>query len=554
MLFSYDDYVSDVLSGRVLACKWVRLACERHKRDIEESHETGFYFDHKAAKIAIAFFKYLKHWKGEWNGQAIELSDWQQFIVGSLFGWKRPDGFRRFRTAYIEVPRKAGKTTMAAGIGLYLMLADGEAGAEIYSAATKKDQAKISHNDAKMMLERSPQLSKLAKIYRDNLSSIELASKFEPLGRDADSLDGLNIHGAICDEVHAWPHRDLWDVLQTATGSRRQPLMLAITTAGFNRQSFCWNMHDYSTKILEKIHKDDSFFGIIYTLDDGDDWENPETWAKANPNLGISKKLDDIQRLANQAKLMPEALNSFLRLHLNVWTQAETSWVNGEKWAECGIVKYTEDSLKGRVCFAGLDLSTTTDISALVYVFPPLRGEKGYKVIPRFFIPANNIRERVKRDRVPYDMWLKQGLVIATPGDVIDYDFIIEHVKKDGKVFKIKEIAFDRWGAVSISTQLSGAGFQMVQFGQGFASMSAPMKELEKIMLTGELQHNDNPVLSWMAHNVVARIDPAGNIKPDKEASTEKIDGIVSLIMGLDRAMRAGNASSVYQSRGVLTL
>jgi phage terminase large subunit-like protein len=313
-------------------------------------------------------------------------------------------------------------------------------------------------------------------------------------------------------------------------------------------------LHDYSQKILEKIHKDDTFFGIIYTLDEGDDWTDIKTWEKANPNLGISKKLDDLERLADKAKAMPTALNAFLRLHLNVWTQAETAWVNGDKWRECGLVHYTEESLKGRVCYAGLDLSSTTDLSALVYVFPPIKGEKGYKILPRFWIPSDNLRDRVKRDRVPYDTWLNLGLITTTPGNVVDYEYILGQMMLDKKIFNIKEVAFDRWGAASITTQLAGRGFSVVEFGQGFASMSPPMKELEKLILSGEFYHNENPVLSWMAHNVVARLDPAGNIKPDKEKSTEKIDGIVALIMGLDRATRNKTGESVYHTRGIRTL
>lgn len=567
MHFTAEQYCNDVINGRISVCQWVRLACERHRRDLIDGHQRGLCFDERAAKMVIAFFSVIKHSKGEWAGRPVQLEPWQQFILWVLFGWKRADGTRRFKTAYIEVPRKNGKTLLAAGLGCFLTVADGEGGAEVYSAATTRDQARLSHGDAVRMVRQSPELGRELKLYKDNIHSTRTFSKFEPLSSDYNSLDGLNVHGAIADELHAWKGRDLWDILETATGSRRQPLMLAITTAGSDRQSLCYQWHDYVEKVLAGILEDDSVFGVIYTIDEGDDWGDESTWFKANPNLGISKKLENMRDLAARAREMPSQLNAFLTKHLNVWVSGETRWMNPDKWRACNTAVSIEQ-LRGRKCYGGLDLSTTTDVSALIWVFEPLPNKDVYPVLCRFFIPGENIPERVRRDRVPFDAWVRAGYVTATPGNVIDYEWILSQIEQDAAIFEVRELAFDRWGSQQIMNQLQDRlGFLvdadeahrlkrplLVQFGQGFASMSSPMKELEKLVISRRLAHGGNPVLSWMADNVVAVQDPAGNIKPDKSKSREKIDGIVGVIMGLDRAIRHERKSSVYATRGIRTI
>jgi phage terminase large subunit-like protein len=549
-----DQYIADVISGRQIAGHWIQAACRRQLDDLEHGTGRGLHFDRSAAEHALKFFSILKHSKGEWAGQPLTLEPWQQFLIWTLFGWKRDDGSRRYRTADIEVARKNGKSTLGAGVGLYLLAADGEPGAEIYSAATKRDQARITHQEAVRMVRTSPMLRKRIRTFRDNLNIEGTASKFEPLGADADTLDGLNIHGAVIDEIHAHKTREVWDKIDTATGARRQPLMFGITTAGYDRQSLCWTLNEYSKKILDRVIDDDSFFGLIYTLDDGDDWQDESTWIKSNPNLGVSKKWDDMRRKCTRAIEMPSAQNSFLRLELNVWTQSETKWMPIEHWRQCGLpIDYSK--LAGRTCYGGLDLSSTLDLTAFVLVFPPLAGEDVYLVLPRFWIPGDNLLKRVHDDRVPYDVWQRAGYLTSTPGNVIDYDFIFEQIGRDAKEFKIAEIAFDRWGAARVSNVLQSNGLTMVEFGQGYASMSPPMKELERLVMSHTIAHGNNPVLNWMADNVVAGMDPAGNIKPDKEKSREKIDGIVALIMALDRAMRnAHQAQSVYAARGVRAL
>ena len=553
--FTFERYVRDVLSGEQVACRWVRLACERHVRDQEEGEERGLYFDDQTAREAISFFRLLKHSKGEWAGRPLTLEPWQQFVVASLLGWRRTDGTRRYRTAYLEVARKNGKTTLAAGLGLYLMLADGEPGAEVYSVATKRDQARLSHGEATRMAKSSPAIRRMVNVYRDNIHIVDTASKFEPLGADADTMDGLNVHAALVDEVHAHKTRTVWDVIETATGARRQPLMLAITTSGYNRQSLCWQLHEYSQQVLDGVIEDDSWFGMIYTLDEDDDWEDETLWPKANPNLGVSKKWDDMRRKAARAREMPAALNAFQRLELDIWTQAETKWIPWQHWQACGAA-VDADGMRGRICYGGLDLSSNIDVSAFLLVFPPQGNGDQYQVLSRFWIPEEAMVERSRRDRVPYDAWVRQGLITATPGNVIDYAWILDQIDQDAQAYDIREVAFDRWGATKIATELMERGGEdwLVQFGQGYVSMSPAMRELERLILEHKLAHGNNPVLTWMANNLVVRTDPAGNIKPDKEKSIEKIDGMVALVMALDRALRHEPPKrSVYETRGLVS-
>ena len=555
MAWTYDAYVRDVLSGEQVACRWVRLACERHVRDLENAEDRGLWFDEEKARQAIAFFRLLKHSKGEWAGRPLELEPAQQFVVASLIGWRREDGTRRFRTSYLEEARKNGKTTLAAGLGLYLMLADDEPGAEVYSVATKRDQARLSHGEATRMAKGSPAIRRLVNVYRDNIHIVDTASKFEPLGADADTMDGLNVHAALIDEVHAHKTRTVWDVIETATGARRQPLMFAITTSGYDRQSLCWQLHEYTQQVLDGVIEDDSWFGLIYTLDEDDEWDDESAWIKANPNLGVSKKWDDMRRKAQRAKEMPAALNAFQRLELDIWTQAETKWIPIEHWQACGG-SVDGEGLRGRICYGGLDLSTNTDLSAFVLVFPPEAPADPYQVLCRFWLPDEAMIERSRRDRVPYDVWVRQGLITVTPGNVIDYAWILDQIDQDAQAYDIREVAFDRWGATKIATELMERGGDdwMVQFGQGFVSMSPAMRELERLILEHKLAHGNNAVLTWMANNLVVRVDPAGNIKPDKEKSIERIDGMVALVMALDRALRHEPPKrSVYETRGLVS-
>lgn len=556
-LHPVDDYADKVTSGKIPACELVRLACERHLNDLKTGRMRGLRFDYEAADRALGFYRFLRHSKGEWAGTRFELQPWQQFIIGSIFGWKRADGTRRFRTAYNEVPRKNGKSTISAGVGLYLLIADGEPGAEIYSAATKRDQAKIVWSEAARMVKRSPALAKRIKVYegKGNMHVEATVSKFEPLGADADTMDGLNVHGAIIDELHAHKTRQVWDVLETATGSRRQPLIFAITTAGADQNSVCYEQHDYAERILRGTVRDDSYFCYISTIDKDDDWTNEAVWRKANPNYGISVKPDDMRRLCQQALEMPSKQNAFLRLRLNVWTQQVERWISLPLWDEqAGQV--AEDKLVGRTCYGGLDLSAVSDLTAWVMVFPRDDDPEEIDVLCRFWCPEAQLNNTQNRYRDQYRAWAKQGYLKTTPGDAIDYSFIKAQILQDAQKFRLVDLNIDRlFQAHQLATELIDEGLVVVGMGQGFTSMGVPMKEFERRLLARKIHHGGNPVLRFMADSVVVKRDPSDNLKVDKANSQARVDGIVALVMALDRAMRHEQPKrSIYEERGLRSL
>jgi phage terminase large subunit-like protein len=517
-----------------------------------------YYFDEAAAKVAVNFFeKLLKHVKGEWAGQPFILEDWQrEEIIRPIFGWKKKaDETRKYRTAYIEVPRKNGKSSLAAGIALYLLFADDEQGAEVYSAAADRDQASIVHTLAKQMVETSPELDKRSSVYKRSIVVVSTMSSYKVLSADAFTKHGLNASGVVVDELHAQPTRDLVDVLVTSTGARRQPLVVMITTAGFDRESICYEYHEYARQVLEGIIEDEEFFAYIVAADKDADWQDPEVWERANPGYGVTVKAEYLENQARRATNVPAYQNTFRRLHLNQWTQQESRWLDMESWDDCGK-PINRKLLEGAVCYGGLDLASTSDLASFVLCFSAESGEEeNYAWLPFFWIPEENMIERARKDRVSYDAWVRDGYITATEGNVIDYGYIIRDIEAMGEVFNIREIAFDRWGAFQVSQQLEGAGFVMVGFGQGYASMSYPTKELYRIITSKRLSHGGHPVLRWMADNAVVSTDAAGNMKPNKDKSREKIDGIVAGIMALDRAIRHGNeGGSVYDDRGILTL
>ncbi len=557
-----EQYIDDVISGRQVACKWVRLACLRHRRDLTDGAARGLRFDANAAQHIIDFAGFTRHSKGEWARQPVVFEPWQQALMWILFGWYKTDGTRRFHTSYWEVARKNGKSTLAAIVGLYMLAADGEGGAEIYAAATKRAQAKQVFDEAWRMAKTSPALKKRLKTPRDNINIPNTASKFEPLGRDADTMDGLNVHCAIVDEVHAHRSDEVWGVLETGMGSRRQAMMFGITTAGFNQASFCYQLRDYATKILDGIIQDDSFFAVIYTLDrediekdKGNGWQDESTWIKANPNLGVSVKISEMRALAVKAASMPSAKGHFLTKRLNVWTNAGEQWMPAERWAACAF-EVDEKALAGRTCYGGMDLSYALDLTAFALVFPPTIDDPLYRVLLRYWVPEVAMITRSRSQRVPYDVWAQQGYINVIPGEVIDYQYIYDVIDADAQQFDLREIGYDRYGAAEIYVRMAKAGLTMVQIGQGYLSMSAPMKELEKLVVGRRLAHGGNPVLAWNMHNLIAATDSAGNIKPDRSKKTEKIDGAVAMIMGLDRATRHDDTQkqSVYSQRDMREL
>ncbi len=446
-------------------------------------------------------------------------------------------------------------STLAAGVGLYMMVADGEPGAEVYSAGTKRDQAKISWSEAVRMVKASPGLSKMIRHYRasDNLSIEATASKFMPLGADADTMDGLNVHCAIIDELHAHRTRMVVDVLDTATSARRQPLIFEITTAGSDQSSICYEHHDYSAKLLANSIEDDSWFAFIACLDEGDDWADPATWAKANPNLGISVKADDLAPKADRARRLPVEQNVFRRLHLDQWTQQSERWIDLRLWDEnAGEVDI--DKLAGRVGYGGLDLSSVSDLTAWALAFPRDDDPEAVDILVRFWCPEDKLSDSTNKYADQYRTWAQSGHLMTTPGNAVDYGFVKKCILEDAQRFRIGSVNVDRlFQGYQLSAELADEGLSIFGMGQGFLSMAAPMKEFERRLLAKKLHHGGNPVLRFMADNVAVRMDPAGNLKPDKAASQGKIDGIVALVMALDRAMRhEGPKKSVYEERGLV--
>lgn len=572
------QYALDVVEGRIPACDFIIRACKRYFRDIEQAESKQWYFDEEAAQKVIDFYGFVCPSQGEWAGKPLELLGWEQFILWNLFGWYKADGYRRFTEAYIAVPRKNGKSTFLAPIGLYMEMADNEPGAQVFTAASKRDQALIIWNEAVAMVKASPLLSKHLKCWQTAISHAASNSKFQALSSDDDTMSGLNTHCGLIDELHEHPNRKVYDILMTSTGARRQALIVEITTAGWNRQSICWTQQQYAEKVLKAVINDegsDSFFAYIACLDKDAKWDDEREWYKANPSLGLTKKIDDMRKLASKAKEEPSSLNAFLRFHLNMWTQQESRFIPMDKWALCSGLEDPETDdpmearnkalteLKGRAAIGALDLATVRDIAAYVQIFPPCgqrvrQGEEKpdpkdprkkireqivippddkWRVLPWFFIPQDNIEQRCKRDKVPYDVWVREGWMTATPGNVIDYEFIRQRIKSLGTEYLVSEIAFDPYNSTNIVTNLKEVdGFNMVLFRQGDISMNMPTKELLRLVLTGGLVHYNNPVLRWMADNLVVVEGATGLIKPDKEKSIEKIDGIVATIMALGRA------------------
>ena len=522
------------------------------------------YFDTEAVQLALDFFPdCLCHTKGVKAGQPFKLEKWQQAIIANLFGWKRPDGTRRYRTAFIEVARKNGKTTLAGGIVLYGLLCDKEPGAEIYSAAADRDQAKLVFVSVRGMVMTSTELTKRTRIYQNSIvainpdTGIETGSFYKPLSAEANTKYGYNSHIVVVDELHAQRNRELVDVLETSMGARVQPLMIHITTSDYDRPSICNEIYDYACKVRDGIIQDETFLPVIYEANPDDYWTKIGTWRKANPNLGVSVSVDYIKRKCKKAQESPAFENTFKRLHLNIKTEQDVRWIVMEKWDACDK-PVVEKELLGKRCYAGMDLSSNTDVTANVFVFPPDGVCKLYRVLCRFYIPEENAHKREERDRVPYITWAKQGYIKLTPGNVVNYDIVKADFEADCKKFNVQEIAFDRWNFEALRQQFIYEGInqdKFVSFGQGYISMSGPSKELEKLILAGKLAHGGNPVLRWMASNVSAEIDSAGNIKPSKKKSNERIDGIVGLIMALGRAIvSGGEKKSVYEERDMRSL
>ena len=512
---------------------------------------TKYYFDKEAADRAVSFIeKFITHTKGELSGKPLILEKWQREIVEKIFGWKnKKTNLRQYRTAFIMLGRKNGKTTLTAGIGLYMLFADEEKGSEIYAAAGDRNQAGLVHEIAKGMVLNNPELTARAKILRNSIVNESKGNYFQAISSDSKTKHGFNANCVIFDELHTQVNRDLWDTLHTSTASRRQPLVIAITTAGYDKQSICYEVYSYAKKVLDKSISDNSFLPIIYESEDGDDITLEETWKKANPNYGVSLKKEYMQRESKKALDIPSYLNSYLRLHLSQWTENEIKWMGDKEWMEC---EGELGDLSNMECWGGLDLATTRDITAFVLIF---RVDNIFKIKPYFFVPRDNAKARSDRDGVDYMSWISQGYIIATEGNVTDYSFIRKKINELSKKYRIQSISYDRWNASQLVIDLIGDGATLSPIGMGFASQSAPTKQLEKLILSKEIEHDGNPVLRWMMGNVQLEIDAADNQKISKKKSKEKIDGVAATIMALAEYMsEEKEGDSVYDNRGLLIL
>lgn len=528
------------------------------KRAAKRDPDFPFYFDWKASQHAVTFIQLLRHVEGEWAGRPFELSDWQEWdIVRPLFGWKCLDGTRRYRDAFISVARKNGKSSLIAAMGAYLFLADNEFGAQVYSAATKEEQARIVFDMARRMIEFSPELRAEIKTYKKSFINERTNSRFMPLGRDSKTMDGFSVHCGIIDEYHAHKTSEMYDVLDDGRGARRQSLLLNITTAGFNVSSPCKKEWDVVMKILDGTLRNERYFGFIATVDDPQKWREQEEWIKANPNFGISIYAAGFQSDFEKADASPQKQNSFKTKRLNVWTEQATRWISMEKYALCDG-EISLDFLKGRRCFGGLDLGISRDISALALAFlgeDKATGEPDVFLLMKYWIPEVGKYERYRNDGVNYPEWADAGWITTTPGETTRYDYIRRDINALAEEYEIAEIAIDRAHAHELMVQLADDGLDIVRHSQNMMAMNFPCRSFEEIVLNRRLQHGNDPVFRWMVSNCAIIQDGNENIKIVKDKSGDRVDGVVAAVMAIGRLLIAPEPkTSVYESRGLVIL
>ena len=564
-----QQYISDILDGTIPACKYIKWAVQRHVDDLEkvEQEDYPYYFDQETAQWYIDLFQFFYLYEGEAAGAPFDLSElqWIQFQLWCIFGWKRKkNDKRRFRKAYIIVAKKNIKTTLAGCLGLIGLLFDGESGAQIYSAASNAKQAKICFRAAREIAKKSPALRNRLEILTNNISHFDSASFFEYISsQSAQTKDGLNPHFSIIDEYHAHPDNEVHDVLDSATAARQQPLVYIITTEGFNQNGPHADLRDYCIDVLDpnKQVEDDNIFFLYYTLDKDDDWEDERNWIKSNPSLGVSVKYDDLRAKAKTAKQLPSALNNFLTKHMNVPVDAEEVFIPSDMWAECNIKTLAKpvselpsilEEYAGRRCYGGLDLGSVSDFTCLVLAFEPLSEGGHWDIILISIIPEDTIADR--KNSLKIAEWVREGWIMATPGNVTDHNYTRELIKTIAEHVQIIELAYDRYKMTEMVNALMDEGIEMVPFGQGYVSMSPAIDDVERLIKTKQINHGGNPVLEWMMGNVVIKKDPAGNRKFDKQKATDKIDGPVAMAMALGRAMvnQEEDTSSIYDSDPVI--
>lgn len=557
-------YAEEVCAGRIVAGPHVRGACRRHLDDLKTGHERGLFFDTDAALRAISFYPdVLRLNGGEYDGKPYVLLDWQMFIVGSLFGWLGPDGYRRFRTGYVETAKGSGKSPLAAGVGLYGMMADGEPGAEIYAAATKKDQAQILFRDAVAMVDHSPELS--ARIKKSgtglnvwNLAWLERRSFFRPIASD-DGQSGPRPHISLLDEVHEHKDGYVIEMLKAGQKSRRQPILFAITNSGTDKRTVCWDYHDYGAKVCAGQLQDDTFFAYICALDESDDpFQDEACWYKANPSLhhGLPG-LRYLREQVAQARGMPSKQSVVRRLNFCQWTEAEAPWISGETWFACEDKAFDPSRLLGRRCWGGLDLSSTQDLTALVLVFEPTADDQYWRQLEWFWLPDDDLHHKAEKDRVPYLAWRDNGYLLTTPGRAINKLAVVRQLAEIAALYDLQQVAYDRWRIEDLKMILDqeGISLPLAPFGQGFKDMAPAVDEYERRLLDCHIRHAGNPVMTWCAANAVVVTDPAGNRKVAKEKATGRVDGIVAAIMATGScASRPDNGPSVYEDKGLIVL
>ena len=514
------------------------------------------HYDKAKADRAVKFIENLCHTKGKWAGKRFWLLPWQEQLIRDIFGIVKPDGYRQFRTAFVEICKKVGKSELAAAVALYLLYADNEPSAEVYGAAADRQQASIVFDVAKQMVEMSPALLKRSKLMTATKRIVNYGNSgyYQVLSAEVGGKHGFSVSGLVFDEIHTQPNRQLYDVLTKGSSDARQnPLHFIITTAGTDRHSIAYELHTKAVDILEGRRVDPTFYPVVYGLKDDEDWEDEANWYKVNPSLGYTVDIERLRDAYREAKQNPADEVTFKWLRLNMWVSSTVAWIPDAIFMK-GNEEIDLASLEGRDCYGGLDLSSTGDITALVLMFPPRDEDEKYILLPFFWVPEETIPQRVKAASVPYDIWERQGYLLSTEGNVIHYDFIEKFINDLAEKYHIVEIAVDRWNATQMIQNLEGVGFTMVPFGQGFASMSGPTKDFYRLLMEGRIIHGGHPVLRWMAGNVVVDTDPAGNIKVTKAKSKEKIDGIVAAIMALDRCIRNQTEpqGSVYDERGLL--
>ncbi len=516
-------------------------------------------FDEKKARRVVRFIECLKHTKGEFHGKPFKLLPWQEKVIRDVFGTVRDEdpSMRQYTTAYIEIPKKQGKSELGAALALNMLINDDEWKAEVYSCASDRQQAAIVFDVAVDMVRQNPTLSRLIKIIPSTKRMVYqlTGSIYQVLSSEVATKHGLNVSACIFDELHTQPTRALYDVMTQGSGdARKQPLWFFLTTAGTDRNSVCWEVHQKAVDILEGRKHDPRFYPVVYGLPDDADWQDEQNWYRCNPSLGYTITIDKVRDAYRKALETPADENMFRQLRLNQWVKQSIRWMPMDKWDECGAPVIPGD-LDGRVCYAGLDLSSTGDLTTLVLVFPPSDEVEPYQILPFFWLPEETLPLRVRRDHVMYDVWEKQGFLQTTEGNVVHYGFIEKFICELGEKYNIREIAYDRWNATQMVQNLEDDGFTMIPFGQGFRDMSPPTKELMRLVLEHRLAHGGHPVLRWNMDNAFVRTDPAGNLKIDKQKSTEKVDGAVALVMALDRAMKNQNSGgSVYDEREMIFL